>query len=182
MPAQAEPPPPLGFEFIKDRYDFELLRKEQLTTALALPVGILGGLGSLLAVMVRSFHFHRDPTTAVFVALTAGAIVSFFSCMFQLARAYHRQKYRFLPLLRELNEKLEEWKGFYETAGYAGAEQDFFVHDLRSSIIDAADRNTENNDSRSSMIYWARVWLFWLLGFATGAGVVYVANQVRFHA
>jgi hypothetical protein len=38
---------PLDFAFLKDRYDFELQRKEQLNTALALPVGVLGGLGGL---------------------------------------------------------------------------------------------------------------------------------------
>jgi hypothetical protein len=54
---------PLDFTFLKDRYDFELQRNEQLTTALALPVGILGGLGGLLALMIRSFAFRNDPTT-----------------------------------------------------------------------------------------------------------------------
>jgi hypothetical protein len=33
---------PLDFDFLKDRYDFELQRKEQLTSALALPVGRVG--------------------------------------------------------------------------------------------------------------------------------------------
>ena len=83
---------PLDFDFLKDRYDFELQRKEQLTTALALPVGVLGGLGSLLTVMVRTFVFQQNLTSR------------------------------------------------------------------------------------------ARVWLFWLLGFATGAGVAYIANHVRLHA
>jgi hypothetical protein len=56
---------PLDFSFLKDRYDFDLQRREQLTTALALPVGVLGGLGGLLAVMVRSFRWQGDATTWV---------------------------------------------------------------------------------------------------------------------
>ena len=87
-----------------------------------------------------------------------------------------------MPLLKELDDKLEEWRAFYRDAGYAGAEQDFFHHELRTHIIEAADRNTENNDARSSLLYWARVWLFRLLGFATAAGIAYMANHVRFHA
>ena len=173
---------PLDFDFLKDRYDFELQRKEQLTTALGLPVGVLGGLGSLLAVMARSFNFRGDATSWMFSLTITAAICSFFSCMVQLARAYHRQKYKFLPLLKELDGKLEEWRSFYQDAGYSGAEHDFFSHELRTHIIDAADRNTENNDARSSSLYWARVWLFWLLGFATATGIAYVANHVRFHA
>jgi hypothetical protein len=170
---------PLDFEFLKDRYDFELQRKEQLTTALSLPVGVLGGLGSLLAVMVRSYSFRNDAASWIFGLTIASAICSFFGCMIQLARAYHRQRYKFLPLLRELDEKLEEWRAFYSDAGYPGAEEDFFNHELRTHIIEAADRNTENNDARSSLLFWARVWLFWLLGSATIAGIVFVAIHAR---
>src|SRR5437868_11579548 len=101
---------PLDFEFLKDRYDFELQRKEQLTTALSLPVGVLGGLGSLLAVMVRSFTFRNNALSWAFTLSIAAAIVSFFGCLIHLARAYHRQTYKFLPLLRALDEKLEEWR------------------------------------------------------------------------
>lgn len=173
---------PLDFDFLKDRYDFELQRKEQLTTALALPVGVLGGLGSLLAVMVRSFSFQGDATSWIFMIAVAAAVASFFGCLAQLAQAYHRQTYEYLPRLRDLDEKLEEWRAFYRDAGYAGAEQDFFNHELRTHIIKAADRNTENNDTRSSLLYRARVWLFWLLGFATAAGIAYIAAHVRFNA
>mgnify|MGYP000452537358 CR=1 FL=1 len=31
----------MDFEFLKDRYDFELTRKDELTSALTLPVGVL---------------------------------------------------------------------------------------------------------------------------------------------
>jgi type VI protein secretion system component VasK len=86
------------------------------------------------------------------------------------------------PLLRELEDKLEEWRSFYREAGYAGAEDDYFTHELLRHVIDAAARNTENNDARSALLYWARVWLFWLLGFATVAGIAYMLNQVRYDA
>jgi hypothetical protein len=85
-------------------------------------------------------------------------------------------------LLKDLEATREEWRAFYRDAGYEGSDEDFFRHELRGRIIEAADRNTENNDARSSLLYWARLWLFWLLGFATAAGIAYVANQVRFHA
>jgi hypothetical protein len=32
---------PLSVDFLKDRYDFELERKEKLTDALTLPIGVL---------------------------------------------------------------------------------------------------------------------------------------------
>ena len=171
---------PVDFKFLKDRYDYELQRKEQLTAALTLPVGVLGGLGSLLTVMVRTLAFRPDVTTVVFAVFMVVAVCSFFTCLVQLIRAYHRQKYKYLPLLKELDAKLHEWRQFYAEAGYAGAEQDFFNHDLRAAIIESADRNTENNDERSRLLFLARTWLFALLGFTTVAGIAYIANQVRF--
>ena len=105
-----DPVDPLDFTFLKDRYDFELQRKEQLTTALALPVGVLGGLGGLLALMIRSFAFRNDPTTWIFAVTVTPAICSFFACMLQLARAYHRQTYKYLPMLKSLEEKRTEWR------------------------------------------------------------------------
>ncbi|MEQ1913237.1 MAG: hypothetical protein ABMA15_30775 [Vicinamibacterales bacterium] len=170
---------PLDFDFLKDRYDFELQRKEQLTSALALPVG---GLGSLLAVMVRTFSFHRDLTGVAFGLALLAALVSFFCCLVCLARTYHRQTYKYLPTLRELDDKLGEWRSFYREVGSPGAETDFFVHELRAHIIEAADRNTENNDARSYLLYWARLWLFSLLAFATLCGFAYVVSQVKFYA
>jgi hypothetical protein len=173
---------PLSFEFLKDRYDYELRRKEELTAALGLPVGVLGGLGSLIVAMIRTFAFRRDAATYAFCVLVTPAICSFFACLAQLVRAYHRQKYIYLPLLKDLEATREEWRAFYEAAGYTGADQDFFSHELRMRIIEAADRNTTNNDERGSLLYWARVWLFVLLGLTTLAGVPYVANQVKLHA
>jgi hypothetical protein len=63
---------PLDFDFLKDRYDCELQRKEQLTAALALPVGVLGGLGSFLAVPAGTATMEgMDTTLSADVDLTA---------------------------------------------------------------------------------------------------------------
>lgn len=128
--------------------------------------------------MIRSFVFEGDLLSYLFGTTVMAAVASFFGCLLHLARAYHRQTYRYLPQLKRLQEKLDEWRSFYLDAGYAGAEEDFFTHELRAHIIDAADWNSENNDVRSALLYWARVWLFWLLGLTTAAGAAYAAQQV----
>lgn len=56
------------------------------------------------------------------------------------------------------------------------------AQELRTRIIEAADANTLNNDARSALLHWARIWLFGLLGFTTSAGVFYVIQHARFHA
>ena len=40
-----------AFDFLKDRYDYELQRREQLTAALTLPFGVLTVLGGAMVAM-----------------------------------------------------------------------------------------------------------------------------------
>ena len=47
------------FDSLKSRYDYELQRREQLTAALTLPVGVLTVLGGAMTAMARSFSYHR---------------------------------------------------------------------------------------------------------------------------
>ena len=167
---------------MKDRYDFELDRKDKLTDALSLPVGILGGLGGLLAVMAQSFSYQDRVLTWVFVPLLVAAILAFISCLVQLGRAYHRQTYLYLPLLDTLvkwEEENREFLGYVERTGGTADEVDLPSY-VRMRIIEAADRNTANNDERSSMLYWARVWLFAVLTLTAFTGIPYVADQVRY--
>lgn len=93
-------------EFLKERYDFELQRKEQLTSALTLPVGVLSGLGGLMTAMVRAF-----------------------------------------------SEDVEVREVVIEP------EESFDIH-LRERMIEAADRNTANNELRSGLLHRGRVALF----------------------
>ena len=100
---------PLDFEFVEYRYDFELQRRELLTASLNLPVGILGGLGSLLALMVPSFTYQDVVLTWLFIPLTLLAVVAFLICLLQLSYAYHRQRYVYMPLLGELEATRERF-------------------------------------------------------------------------
>ena len=169
----------LDFDFLKDRYDFELDRNERLNSSLPLPVGVLTALGGLVAVMARSFSY-RDPTlTMIFIAFLASDVLVFFVCLVFLAFAYHRHSYVYLPLLQELEDAEKEWREFYTHAHVEGADEDF-ADNLRARIIQAADRNTRNNDDRIKHLYWARIALFSVLALTALAGLPYVADQVRF--
>lgn len=148
----------MEFDFLKDRYDFELERKDKLTAALTLPVGVLTGLGSLLAVMARSFTFRDPVLNWTFVPLVIADVFSFFICLLYLVRAYHRQTYIHLPLLAQLQEAEEELQNYHRATGEDPALADEeFAANLRRRIIESADRNTENNDARSDLLYWTRV-------------------------
>jgi hypothetical protein len=178
MAMQDAPQEPLDFAFIKDRYDFELQRREHLTAALSLPVGVLSALGSVMVVMAHSFTFAPNLLSSAFCFSLVLGVTFFSACLFKLAQAYHQQTYVYMPPLAALEKTLEEWRAFYKEAGYEGAERDFFLHDLRARVIEAADRNTFSNDTRSAHIHRARIFLFLLLASMSAAGLIYTLNQV----
>jgi hypothetical protein len=77
------------FDFLKNRYDYELQRKEQLTTALTLPVAVLTGLGGAIVAMARSFSYRDALVTWLFSPVLVADGIAFFVCLVYLARAYH---------------------------------------------------------------------------------------------
>jgi hypothetical protein len=172
---------PLDFQFLKDRYDFEVQRKDKLTDSLNLPVAIVGGLGILLGVMARSFTYTDQVLTWLFLVPLSAALFAFLTCLVHLARAYRRQKHMYLPLLSDLDESQEEFLEFAKVmAGSKTEILDEFEAQVHTRMIDAADRNTRNNDERSSILFMARVSLFAVLALTALTGVSYVADQVRF--
>jgi len=168
------------FDFLKDRYDYELQRREQLTAALTLPVGVLTILGGAMVAMARSFSYKDCLLTWVFGILLGLTGIAFFLCMLNLGRAYHRQTTTYLPLLGDLQKVREEWRAFYEEAHQRGAGDDSFQHELEARIIAAADRNTQRNDLRSHYLYLSRIALFAVLVLTAMMGIPYVVDQVRY--
>jgi len=169
----------MKIDFLKQRYDFELSRREQLTAALALPVGVLGGLGSIIALMARSFVYERAILTEIFVPLLVLDAAAFFACLICLAGAYHRQSHIYLPLLKELQDWEDAFVGVYSYDAAMGKAEEAFDRHIGERIIEAADQNTRNNDQRSRLLYWSRISLFTVLGFTALTGVPFVVNQVR---
>lgn len=169
------------FDFLKDRYNYELQRREHLTAALTLPVGVLTVLGGAMVAMARSFSYQDGLLVWIFGILLCVDVVAFFLCLLDLGRAYHRQKYIYLPLLADLEQAQEEFRDFNSYVEATGGEvEETFDEHFRRRLIDAADRNTENNDYRSGQLHWARIALFAVLALTALMGIPYVVDQVRY--
>jgi hypothetical protein len=177
---RSRPMKALSLEFLKDRYDFELERKERLTDALTLPVAVLTVLGGLIAVMARSFTYGDTVLTWVFLGLVTADTVAFAVCLVYLAQAYYTQVYVYLPSLKDLRQAENDLQEFYEAAEMepAGAQEDFNAS-LEERIIEATDANTRSNDQRSFWLHGSRVALLVVLGLTALAGVPYIVDQVR---
>jgi hypothetical protein len=173
----------MTFEFLKERYDFELDRKETLTGALTLPVGVLSVLGGSMAAMGRSFSYTSPLVSTLFLSFLIPAAASFFVCAYHLWRAYLAQTYIYLPLLAELQEWEEEdrhFRAYVEANGGRPVDDESFEWSMRQRIISAADTNTKSNDRRSKWMHWSRIWLFAVFCFTALTGISYVADQARF--
>ncbi len=171
--------PMFDFKFIKDRYDFELARKEQITNALTMPIGVMSVIGALLVAMGRSFNFRDSPLWWTFVPLFVADVMAFVICLIYLGRAYHLQTYIYLPLLSDLDQAADEFRDFNAYVRANGGDvEETFEGDLLKRIIDAADRNTKTNERRTELLRIARLWLFSALWLTLFAGFPYVADQV----
>lgn len=173
--------PILDFAFLKNRYDFELDRKEKLTAALTLPVGVLSVLGGALIAMVRTFTYTDPRLTWFFIAGLVASALTFVTCLVLLGVAYIAQTYVYLPLLRQLTNSRDEFLEYAKVmAGGAGEVMEDFEGDVVRRIIDAADANTISNDRRSRFMHWSRISLFAVLTSVAFSGVFYMFDQVRF--
>ena len=145
------------FDFLKDRYDYELKRKDQITAALTLPVGILIALGTVMAAMARSFSYVDGCLTWFLVGFLGSATVALLFCVFYLARAYHRQTYCYLPLLNELQTSRGLYKEVYlrlcgDSSQHEAEADDSFQNDLEKKIIEAADKTQETTTYAATVI------------------------------
>ena len=103
------------------RYDLELDRRDNLTSALSFPVGVLSGLGGLLAVMARSFTYREPLLTVTFSVLLVTVVVAVALIFF--GNAYHGETYELLPTLGELSAARKHYSEYYEDNEKA-ADQD----------------------------------------------------------
>lgn len=158
--------------------DFELERKDRLTEALTLPVGVLTVLGSVLGALAQAFEYDDNLSTQIFVVIGVLEVIAFTTCLCYLVRAYHAQEYVYLPTLRELADSKHELLDFFEMI--EGTKEDAFAditRSLEARIIEAADSNTANNDRRSFLLYRGRIALFVVLFLTMLAGITFVASQ-----
>jgi hypothetical protein len=164
---------PVDLEFLMKRYQWELERKDKLTSAVSIPVTILAALGGLDVAMTRSFKFSAESLSALFlIALIADAVTASF-CLFWLGRNYAGSAYVYLPPLQEIEEdrvRLEEDKDMPPEA---------FEAVLRHNIISTTDTNAETNDARSAFMDRSNQALVGVMVASAATAVIYVLSQFR---
>jgi hypothetical protein len=164
----------MDVQFLQDRYDFELARKDKLTDSLNLPIGILTAVGGLLGVMVSGFSYQIPWLKKIFVTILAFDFAAFAISLIFLAFAFHRQKYGYLQFLGEFREA-EAALQDYDPPTAAERFQEY----LKNSLIEAADMNAKMNDRRHKYLYRARLAILGTVILTTLLGLPYVYDHVN---
>jgi hypothetical protein len=99
---------PVDFAFLKQRYDYELDRKDKLTHAVSQSAGFLTLLGGVITVMVRGFSYEEAWLTIAFLVPLLLALGVAAVSVFWLSLAFYHQRYFGLPDLASLMKAHDE--------------------------------------------------------------------------
>ena len=140
----------MDLQFLLDRYKWELDRRDKISSAVNFSVTIIILVSGLLGALLPKLQLVSPSVVLLVVGLFLTAGISGAVSLSWFIRSYHGSKYTYLPLLADLEAAKESWRAFYEDAHATGAEEDFFTHEFRGRIIEAADANTRTNDRRQA--------------------------------
>ena len=157
----------MDVNFLMGRYDGELKRKDQITSAVSFPVTILTFLGSVVVTMAKGLSLETPPVTIGYFMATATWVGFTSRSLWLLSRAYHGSTYEYLPRLTEI----EEFRG-------DGTISPEFDELFRRGIIDATDTNAVTNDVRQAYLDRGNVFLLVAVVIGAMCGGFYVADQI----
>lgn len=160
----------LELDFVLDRYDKELERRDDITAAVNFPITILVIFGSALVAMSKDMPLDGGPLDASFVTSMAGTVMVVGVALWNYSWAYLGQKYEYLPTLGLLEEASEESSD--------EEEEEEFEANLRRSIIEASDSNNFANETRQAYMEQGNIFLLLAAIFTAVTGGFYVFEQI----
>ena len=140
-------------------YDEELSWRDQLSTAVGIPVGVAIVLGGVLALYARAFPGWDGGLGWWFgVTLVAGTL-SLLGAVVQLIRARYGYTYERIPFPSEIREYEKSLLAFHQANGTESQFRDEFEEWLTDRMVSASDRNLQNDVQKSHHLHWSLTWL-----------------------
>lgn len=150
----------MKLEWLKDHYFFELNRKQQLESALNLPVAVLTGLAGLVALYAPRLACPVGARLLLLDLLVALAVVFLVVAFWNLVRTFLRYEYQEVAPATKLLSYHADLKTFHSGAG--GTEEDAdaeFAESLKRLYADAIEKNAFGNIGKAANLYWAKLCL-----------------------
>lgn len=171
-------------EFYKSHYDLELTRKTDITAALAVPIGILSVLLGGLIVMAKELHVPLSSAEEILaIGILLSALALSVSAYF-LIRSLFNFSYGYIATPLEILKYQEGLVAFHEGAGMSTPDAKELAEEETLDYIGAeyakyADRNSKNNDIKSTYLHRANGAMIAAVVCGGAAGAVYVYNSMK---
>jgi len=166
-------------QLIKELYEYELARKEEiasrgnlLVTGLTLVAGVLGYL-------TQSYHYSLDFSTCAFLVLITPAFAFYAIAIYCLVNFYKAYKYQVLETPQKLLEHEKELVQYCkEYPSLDTSAERLFDEYLNKIYVECTDTNSRCNDSKAAYQAKAVSILIWALIFSCLASIPYFIQSV----
>ena len=147
-----------SLELAKEHYFHELQRKQEIESAMNLPITVLTIITGAIAFLARDAYLPPGPLTYIFVALLTTAGIGIAVGFALTLAAFWRYFYSEIPIadLLVYRESLERYHRSVGTPTLADAE---FSEGLLRRYTQALARNAAVNQRRAWALYYAKFYL-----------------------
>jgi len=142
-----------NLDFCKEHYFFEINRKHQLTSSLALPVGLLTVIGGVVVYYLKYISVSSDIISNIYNILLMVTLFFVGRTVYYLIRSYHNYTYSYIATPDELLDYHQELLNYHNNN--CNKADEIFCKYLQNQYSKKASKNTWNNDSKSEFLHKA---------------------------
>lgn len=163
----------------KEHYFWELQRRDSLNASLAFPVGVVTLLFGATYVMSQSVSLDLAGWNAVLLILLAVTATLLAIGVYYLVQAYWGYTYKHMPLSAKLLDYKEGLVAYHSACGKNDADsrkcaEQEFCTDLDRVYAENCEINGENNDSKSSNIFRANLYIIAAIASVALCGLIFL--------
>jgi len=146
----------MSVDFYRELYDAEWIRRDEVRQAIGLPAGVLTLLAGALVFYAKTYSFPKGGMGVATALLLGGAVVAWLVAVYMLVRSLFGRRYRRIPWPAQILAYEEGLRSYYagKAGGDAAASKEFDQF-LIDRLVDAANRNSENNANAGEYLYKA---------------------------
>jgi hypothetical protein len=170
-------------DFYKDHYTLEVTRRHELTSALAIPFGVLSLLLGALVVIAKEIHIPLDDWKVIQLAAVVASLVAVSATTYFLFRSYFNYEYGYVPTPLEIKSYRDGLVAYYVSTGLTKdvaikTAEDETLEYIDSEYATHTHRNTANNDKKSAFLHRANGALILSVVITVVAGALYLARSI----
>ncbi|MBG3851388.1 DUF1206 domain-containing protein [Xanthomonas sp. WHRI 8391] len=163
----------------KEHYFWELQRRDSLNTSLAFPVGVVTLLFGATYAMSQSVSLDPTGWNALLLILLGMTAILLAVGVYYLVQAYWGYTYKHMPLSAKLLDYKEGLVAYHSACGKndsdsrKSAEQEFWT-ELDRVYAENCEINGDNNDSKSSKIFRANLYIIAAIASVALCGLIFL--------